>query len=165
MISFPGVSSLETPRSAWSRGRQPQGRGSRRSPSGSGCPRGSRPLPALLCPPFPAGRSGNPEMEVPSPAGGACSRGRLQVPSTSPPAARRPSAPGAASVLAPWGSPRLVSVQAGAGRTCPGVFGKPMGANTHLVERGQVESGVCLAARVGRGLFAAPPCLCASFCA
>lgn len=138
MISFPGVSSLETPRSAWSRGRQPQGRG---SPSGSGCPQGSRPLPALPCPP--SSRSGNPEMEVPSPAGGASFRGRLQVPSTSPPAARRPSPPGAASVLAAWGSPRLVSVQAGAGRTCPGVFGSPW-EQTHLVERGQVESEVCL---------------------
>lgn len=38
-------------------------------------------------------------------------------------------------------------------------------ANTPRGRQGQQESGVCVAARVGRGLLAAPPCVCASFCA
>lgn len=121
------------------------GSGSHRAPSGSGAspglpaPRG----PAVL-PPLPAGRSGNPEMEVPGPAGGASFRGRLQVPSTSPPATQRPSPHGAACVLTAWGSPRLVSVQAGAGRTCLGVLGSPR-ERTHLVERkGRWRAGSAL---------------------
>lgn len=164
MISFPGVSSLETPRSARSRARaaatgpeqppQPLGLG--------GVPGAPRPWAALPCPP--SSRGGNPEMEVPGPAGGASFRGRLQVLST-PPAARRPSPHGATSVLTAWGSPRLVSVQTGAGRTCLGVFGSPRGASTPRGRQGQVESEVCVAARVVRGLFAAPLCVCASFCA
>lgn len=147
MISFPGVSSLEN-----SEERSEPGSGSRRAAAaGLGAVPGAlRPPRALPCPP--SSRSGNPEMEVPGPAGrgwGASFRGRLQVPSTSPPAARRPSPHGAASALAAWGSPGL--------RAClPRGVGKPR-ERTRLVERrGQVESGLCVAARVGRGLFAAP---------
>lgn len=60
MISFPGVSSLETPRrSAWSR--------SQAAPRARGCPRGSPPLAALPCPS--PSRPGNPGMEVLGPRG------------------------------------------------------------------------------------------------
>lgn len=160
MISFPGVSSLETPRSAWSRGRQPQGRG---SPSGSGCPQGSRPLPALPCPPlFPQWKSRD---------GGSQPRGGSEFPW--PPSGSVNFSPSSSAPLAPRGricarSVGQPSARVCAGRSRPylprGVW-KPMGANTPRGTRAGGERGLPCAARVGRGLFAAPPCLCASFCA
>lgn len=112
------------------------------SPSGSGVSPGlsapRRPAVPLPFPPWKSRDGGS------WPAGGASFRGRLQVPSTSPPAARLPSPHGATSVLAAWSSPRLVSVQAGAGRTCLGLFGSPR-ERARLVERkGRWRAGSAL---------------------
>lgn len=65
MISFPGVSSLETPRSAWSRGRAATG-----PPRARGRPRGSPPLAALpRSPLFPRAAVEIPRWRFPGPRG------------------------------------------------------------------------------------------------
>lgn len=143
--------SLETLRSAWNWGRAAVGPGKPPQPLGLGGGRtpgvarraspGSGVSPAALCLPRPhrAPRlphscglmMESPRWRFPAPWGGASFRGRLRVPSTSPPAAaRRPSPHGAACALTARGSPRHVSVQAEAGRTCLGAFGSPRGART-----------------------------------
>lgn len=148
----------------WARGWQDPGSSRAGKPWRQGVPGSSLPPPSPPVPPPPHSRGlmmETPRWRFPAPWEGASFRGRLRVPSTSPPAAaRRPSPHGAACALAARGSPRHVSVQAGAGRTCLGVFGSPRGLARLVERKGQAESRVCVEAWVGRGLFAAPACVC-----
>lgn len=149
MISFPGVSSLETPRSAWSRSQAASGPGQRRSPSGSGlspglsAPRG--PAVPLL---FPRRKSRD---------GGSRPRGGSEFPW--PPSGSLNFSPSSWAPFAPRGHICAHSVGQPSARVCAGRsrayqprgVWEPTGANAPRGTQGQVESGVCVAARVGRG--------------
>lgn len=158
MISFPGVSSLETPRrSAWRRHQTAPGPGQPPQPLGlGGVPGALRSSPPCRAPPLPA-------LEIPGwrfPA-----RGGSEFPW--PPSGSVNFSP-SSSVHICARSVEQPSARVGAGRSrpyLPRALWEPTGASTPRGTQGQVESEVCLAARVGRGLFAAPQCVCASFCA
>lgn len=166
MISFPGVSSLEN-----SEERSEPGWGSRRAgaaaaaPRARGCPRGSPPLGALPCPPSSRGPCWKSRHGGSRPRGGSefpwPPSGSINFFSSSSALFTPRGHICARSVGQPW-----ARVRAGRSRAyLPRGVWKPTGANTPRGTQGQVESGVCVAARVGRGLFAAPPCvLCFLLC-
>lgn len=75
-----------------------------------------------------------------------------------------PFAPrGCVRVHSVWQPPARVCAQRSRAYLPRGVW-KPMWVRTPRGVQGLVESGVCIKARVGRGLFAAPACVCACFC-
>lgn len=124
--------------------RRPRGRGSRRSPSGSGAgaperrgvpgSEGAFLSAAVPCSLFPRLAVETPRWRWRFPAprrGGVSFRRCLQIPSTSLLAAQRPSPHGAMRVLAAWGSPGLLCVHAEVGLTyLGGVLGAHGGTQT-----------------------------------
>lgn len=155
MMSFPGVSSLETPRSAWSRSQAATGPGQPPQPRGLG---GVGVSPGLSAPRRPAVPLLFPRAALEIPRWRFPARGGSEFPW--PPSGSVSFSPGSSVPFAPRGhscahSVGQPSAPVGAGRSrayLPQAVWKPTGASTPRGTQGQVESGVCLAARVGRGV-------------
>ncbi|KAM9567404.1 uncharacterized protein ACIB01_005011 [Guaruba guarouba] len=136
-------------------------------PAGRGVPSGGGSPAAVHLPwprrgsPFPGAAGETQRQRFPSPRGERLSA----VTFRSHQLHRRHLRPHGATtgVFTTWGSPRPVSVHAKAERTCLAACGSPWGHACLLGARASMEQGLC-GGWVGRGLFAAPASVCASFC-